>query len=207
MILDTPSELTFGTYPWYAPTIEMPGLVKYMSKTLGLHHDLVRDAVAYEVFRVICESNSFMKVYPPIMREHQFVAEVVDRQWLNGTGLYGAFSEFIEALRDDIEALRRHLPGSIGLYTDVAHIRRCSARGAYFFPVVDERHIQDVRARPVAKDATDQELVKAGCVYSQGGAMILPEMAGELLLKPWQCGEDIFIHRLPASMVRFLRSV
>lgn len=205
MSLSLARSTAFGTYPWHAPTIDMPGLVNYMSKKLKLHHDIVRDAVAYEVFRVIGESNAFMKVYPPILNTHRFNAGVVDREWLNDTGLHDIFSDFIEGLRDDIDLLRRRVPGTIGLYTDATHICRCCKTGVFNMPIIDETHIQDVRAWRGDADKTDWQLMVSGCVYSQGGALVLPELAGEHLLKPWQCGDDIYVHKLPTEMLVFLR--
>ena len=207
MTPSAPQGLAFGTYPWHAPTVDMPGLVGYMSKKLGYDPVTIRDALSDEVFRVIAESNAYMKVYPPILKEHQFNAPVINRQWLNGTGLYDIFADFIESLRDDIDLLRKRVPGVIGLYTDSLHMRRCCETGCYHFPVIDERHIQDVRAWRGVEDKTNRDMVMAGMVFSQGEALILPEAAHDLLLKPWQCGEDIFVHKMPPGMLLFLRSM
>lgn len=192
-------------YAWHAPTILLPTITSAMSKKLGLHHNLVRDALGHEVHRVIGDVNSYTKVYPPISEEHHFKAKVEDKQWLKGSGLHQRFSDFIEALRDDLDLLRRHCPYAMGLYTTPEHIRKCCENDTFYFPIITERDVQDVQPWMGEKDMALDMMVRQGRVLSQGAAMILPEFAEDYLLPQWVDNEQVYVHQMPQSLLDYTR--
>jgi hypothetical protein len=187
-------------YAWHKPTMMLPSITTAMSKKLGLHHNLVRAALGHEIHRVIGDVNSYTKVFPPISEEHRFTAQVDDTQWLKGTGLHQRFSDFIEALRDDLDLLRRYYPNAMGLYTTPKHIRKCCENDVFSFPIVMEADVQNVDIWRSEQDMSVDEMWRYGCVLSQGAAMILPEFIPDYLLPTWADDESIYIHQLPAVL-------
>lgn len=187
-------------YAWHKPSILLPSIATAMSKKLGLHQELVKKALSHEIHRVIGDVNAYVKVFPPISEEHHFNAKVEDAQWLKGTGLHQRFSDFIEALRDDLDLLRKHYPSTMGLYTGPDHIRRCCERDSYVFPMIAEGDIQDVELWRGERHMALDKMVRNGRVLSQGSALILPEFAPDYLLPVWADQEPVYVHQLPVGM-------